>query len=138
MKPVSFQLQLSDCTGSLHPMAVEGFLLFNAGKYWEAHESLEEAWRDESGPVRYLYQGVLQVGVTYLHILRRNYAGAVKVYRRSQRLLAPFPAFCRGVDVGRLREDAKRVMVEVDRLGEKGLDAFDKALLKPVVWVEND
>ena len=58
------------CNAPLPPQAVEGFLLFNAGKYFEAHEALEEAWNAETGRVRDLYRGILQSAVVYLHITR--------------------------------------------------------------------
>ena len=45
------------------PLLVEGVRLFNAGRWFEAHEVLEDAWRAEPEDVRRLYQGLLQVGV---------------------------------------------------------------------------
>jgi predicted metal-dependent hydrolase len=59
----------------MHPKAIEGIVLFNAGQYWKAHEALEEAWMDETGEVRHLYRGILQVGVTYLHVERKTTMG---------------------------------------------------------------
>jgi len=73
------------CSAPLHPQAAEGLRLFNAGKYFEAHEALEDAWNAETGRVRELYRGILQIAVVYLHVTRGNYNGAVKVYGRSQR-----------------------------------------------------
>jgi predicted metal-dependent hydrolase len=126
--------QPSDCVGRLHPMAELGFVLFNKGEYWKAHEALEEAWKSEPGEIRHLYRGILQVGVAYLHVTRRNYAGAMKLYRRSQRWLSPFPDRCRGIEVGQLKADFEAVIAEVRRLGPDHLDAFDPGLLKPIHW----
>ena len=126
----------SDCDDKLHPKAHEGILLFNEGKYFEAHEELEAAWRSESGKIRNLYQGILQAAVTYLHITRGNYQGAVKVYGRSMKWLKDCPDHCRGVDVAQLRADMDLVIAEVNRLGNARLDKFDRSLLKPVVWAE--
>ena len=126
----------SDCDDKLHPKAHEGILLFNEGKYFEAHEELEAAWRAESGKIRNLYQGILQAAVTYLHITRGNYQGAVKVYGRSMKWLKDCPDHCRGVDVAQLRADMDLVIAEVNRLGNARLDKFDRSLLKPVVWAE--
>lgn len=125
-----------DCLGALHPQALRGFRLFNERKYWEAHEALEHAWLEEMGEVRHLYRGILQIGVAYLHILRGNYPGTVKVYQRSKRWLEPFPNLCRGVNVGQLRQDADNVMVEVFKLGPEGIAAIDLQLLKPLQWKE--
>jgi len=128
----------SDCTSPLHPNALLGLKHFNAGEYFEAHEELETAWRAETGEIRDLYKGILLAGVTYLHITRLNYAGAVKVYERSQKWLNKWPDTCRGVDVLRLRTDLDVVIAEVRRLGAEHLAEFDRSLLKPVVWHEPD
>ena len=122
----------TDCQGPIHPKAVEGMELFNLGHYFEAHESLEAAWRDESGPVRDLYRAILQVGVVYLHITRRNYPGAIKVYQRCQKWLELWPETCRGVSVGQLRRDLETVISVLKELGPERIDRFDLALLRPV------
>jgi len=125
---------MSDCSGPLHPQARQGLNLFNQGEYFEAHESLEDAWNVEEGDTKNLYQGILQVAVTYLHILQGNYSGALKVHERSMRWLNGLPEVCKGVQVGQLRIDAKKVMEEVQRLGPERLGEFDRAVLKPVLW----
>ena len=124
------------CNAPLPPQAVEGFLLFNAGKYFEAHEALEEAWNAETGRVRDLYRGILQIAVVYLHITRGNYRGAVKVYARSQRWLKDWAPVCRGVYVDELKANAENAIREVERLGEAGIGQFDTRLLKPIRWEE--
>src|SRR5512147_1016284 len=103
---------MQKCNEPLHPRAREGIRLFNEGRYFEAHEELEAAWRDEKGKVRELYQGILEAAVTYLHITRGNYAGAVKVHGRSMRWLKDWPEQCRGVDVGQLRRDLNSAIVQ--------------------------
>ncbi|MBI5354528.1 MAG: DUF309 domain-containing protein [Chloroflexi bacterium] len=125
-----------DCDGKLHPQALEGIHLFNAGDFFEAHEALETAWRDEKGDIRNLYQGILQVAVCFLHITRGNYDGAVKVYGRSMRWLNDLPDVCRGVRVAKLRNDADAVMNELKKLGRERINEFDPSLFKPVVWSE--
>ncbi|MBI5840340.1 MAG: DUF309 domain-containing protein [Chloroflexi bacterium] len=122
----------SDCEGKLHPLASEGIRLFNEGKYFEAHEELEAAWREERGKVRELYQGILEAAVTYLHITRGNYNGAVKVYGRSMKWLRQWPAVCHGVDIGQLRKNMEDVLAEIQRLGPEGLSSFDSSLFKPI------
>jgi len=128
---------MSECDGNLHPRARRGISLFNEGKYFEAHEELEAAWKDEKGRIRELYQGILEAGVTYLHIQRGNFAGAVKVYARSMRWLKGWPENCRGVDVGQLRRDLDSAIAEVHKLGDARLSEFDMSLLKPVLWKED-
>ncbi len=124
----------NDCNAPLHPQAAQGLRLFNAGEYFEAHEALEDAWNAEKGEIRNLYKGILQIAVTYLHITRGNYNGAVKVYGRSQKWLKDWADVCRGIYVEELRRDAENVISEVVRLGEKRIGDFDAARLKPVRW----
>jgi hypothetical protein len=123
-----------DCEDALHLRAEEGLRLFAERQYFEAHEALELAWREETGAVRGLYRGILQAAVVYLHVRRGNYAGAVKVYGRCMKWLSQWPETCRGVEVERLRQDLVKVMDEVKRLGPQRLSEFDLSLLKPVFW----
>ncbi len=125
-----------DCTGVPHPKTIEGIRLFNAGRFFEAHEELEFAWREESGSIRDLYRGILQVAVTYLHITRGNFEGAVKVYGRSLKWTRDWDNVCRGIHIGKLRQDAGRVMEEVERLGKNRISEFDPAYFKSIILDE--
>jgi hypothetical protein len=106
---------------------------FNAGEYWEQHESFEAAWRAESGPIRQLYQGILQVGVAYLQIQRKNHTGARKLFLRARQYLAVLPAVCQGVDVAQLRADAGRALDMLEQLGPQRIAEFPPELMRPVV-----
>lgn len=127
---------MRDCEGAIHPRAREGILLFNQGCYFEAHEELEFAWREESGNIRGLYQGILEAGVTYLHIRRQNLAGALKVYGRSVRWLTHWPEICRGVDIGQLRRDLGAAIGEARRLGPERLAVLEQRFFKPILLKE--
>jgi predicted metal-dependent hydrolase len=120
------------CSGPLHPMAIEGIRLFNEGHYWHAHEALEAAWKDERGPARHLYKGILQMGVMYLQIERGNYLGMAKMYERCKKWLRPWPPVCRGVNVAQLRADAESAMSAARALGPLRLAEFDRSLLRKV------
>lgn len=113
---------------ALHPNAVKGLRFFNERKFFEAHEELEAAWLAETGEIRDLYRGILQVAVFYLHALRGNFVGALKVYERSRKWLDAFPSEYAGVDVESLRRDSAR-MAEALQFGN-----FDAALIQPVHW----
>ena len=127
---------MQECSGQLHTRAREGILLFNAGRYFEAHEELEAAWREERGGIRQLYQGVLEAGVTYLHLKRGNLAGAEKVYKRCMRWLTEWPEICRGLHVGQLRRDLESALLEARRLGVEHIDRLPDAYYKPLQWRE--
>ncbi|MEX1248882.1 MAG: DUF309 domain-containing protein [Anaerolineales bacterium] len=120
------------CQGELHPMAIKGIKLFDNGHYWEAHEALEDAWKAETGPVRYLYQGILQAGVVYLQIERNNFLGMAKMFERCKKWLRPWPDVCRGIDVARLRHDVAAAVAAAGKLGPGNLDQFDRDLFKKI------
>lgn len=128
-KPVEESFD-SICGQALHPKAIRGIELFNAGHYWEAHEALEEAWLAEAGPARHLYKGILQAGVMYLQIERGNFIGMAKMYERSKKWLAPWPDQCRGINIEKLRSDIDDAIKHAGELGPDRLEDFDKALLK--------
>jgi len=123
----------SSCSSDLPTRGRDGIALFNRGEYFEAHEALEDAWRDEESEIRDLYRGILQIAVTYLHITRGNYTGAVKVYIRSQKWLKKYPAVCQGVNVKQLLADANNVMDALQALGEENIASFDRSLFKPIL-----
>ena len=100
---------------------------FNAGEYFEQHESFEHIWRAEPGPVRQLYQGLLLIGVAFLQIQRRNAAGARKTFQRARQYLLALPDVCQGVDVARFRGEAEAAQRELERLGPERIDQFDPA-----------
>ena len=47
-----------------------------------------------SGPDRWLYQGILQVGVSLHHLRRGNWVGAVNLMERGLHLLSAYPDRC--------------------------------------------
>lgn len=102
---------------------------FNAGHYWETHETLEELWRHEEDPVRSLYQGILLLAVGLHHLLRGNYHGATTKLEAGLERLEPYAPLCQGVDVARLRADAGRCLGVVREAGPRGIVTLDWALL---------
>jgi hypothetical protein len=107
------------------PLLLRGIEQFNRGEYFEQHETLEELWRAEARPVRRLYQGVLQIGVAFHHLRRRNHHGTVYMLTRGAMYLAPFAPRCQGVDVSALLVAAAQALARVQELGPERLDEFD-------------
>lgn len=115
-------------------MAIKGIEQFNQREYFEAHETLEAAWNEDSTPGRELYRAILQVAVAYLQIERKNYRGAIKMFLRVRQWMNPLPDVCRGVDVKQLRQSAQKVHEKLSSLGTEGIAHFDISLLPPVVF----
>jgi predicted metal-dependent hydrolase len=113
----------------------EGVEQFNRGEFFEQHETLELEWLDEADPVRYLYQGILQVGVGFEHLRRGNAYGARRLWTRGIGYLQPFGGGCMRVDVDRLIADTRRCLAELERVGDDGLEHFDARMIPRVCWL---
>ena len=114
---------------------LDGIAQFNRGEFFEQHETLELLWRAERRDIRYLYQGILQIGVAFHHLRRLNHHGAVYMLTRGPRYLAPFAPRCQRVDVAALLRDSAAALQEVERLGPARLAEFDWRLA-PQVRIE--
>jgi uncharacterized protein len=126
------------CNEPLPESVLRGFEEFNAGQYFEQHETLELAWRAEMRPIRDLYRGILQIGVACLQIERGNAAGALKMIDRATRWLQPFRPMCQSVDVDRLLADAEQLRNEINRLGLHHLSRFNRGLFPKVHLLDSD
>lgn len=122
------------CAEPPPPSLLTGVAQFNAGDYWHCHETLEELWRPEPDPVRYLYQGLLQVGVGFYHLRRVNYRGAVNKLTSGLGYLAPSAPVCQGIDVARLMREAGEVRALLVAAGQTGVAGLANLEL-PRVWI---
>ncbi|MGH7861110.1 MAG: DUF309 domain-containing protein [Candidatus Dormibacteraceae bacterium] len=68
-----------------------GVELFNAGRYWAAHEAWEEVWMlDRHGPDGDFWKGLIQVAAGCLHAQRQNRRGTQNKLSGGLSLLTPF------------------------------------------------
>jgi hypothetical protein len=113
------------CAGPPPAGVLEGIRLFNARKYYEAHEELEHEWHAERRPIRRLYQGILQIGVGFHHARGGNHAGAFLLLTDGIAKTSDFLPACQGLDLTRLVLESQAVLDELVALGPEGLFTFD-------------
>lgn len=123
------------CGGTPPPGLLHGIEQFNAREYFECHETLENIWNVEPGPIRTLYKGILQVGVGCLHLLRANYKGATIKLQSGADYLEPYSPRCMGVEVAGLIADARILRARLVELGPEHFREVDLALLPLVKLV---
>jgi predicted metal-dependent hydrolase len=116
----------------LPDLVLEGIEEFNRGEFFECHEYLEEAWMQESGRVRYLYQGILQVGVGFYHLENGNWRGATGLLRNGTIRLKEFEPVTLGVDVAKLVRESERCLQELESLGRERISEFDVSQIPKV------
>lgn len=123
------------CDGAAPEGLRAGIGQFNRGEYWECHETLEEIWRAEPDPVRYLYQGILLAGVGLYHLRRGNRRGALSKLRAGHALLTPYAPICMGIDVTRLRDDVARILAHIEGLDPGAPASLDERLVPMIMGV---
>ena len=120
----------------LPDLALKGIEEFNRGEFYECHEYLEEAWMQEPRRVRFLYQGILQVGVGFYHLQNGNWRGATGLLRNGTVRLEEFEPVTLGVDVARLVRESVRCLQELEELGRGRIDEFDVSKIPRVELTE--
>lgn len=80
-----------------------GGRLFNAGKFYEAHEAWEDVWRPMKGAERNFFRGLIQLAVAMKKAREGNPAGVIRLLDRASDLLAPYEPAHRGVEITALR-----------------------------------
>ena len=77
------------------------------GRYFEAHEELEEAWRAAPPEERDFFQGLVHVAVAWYQAGRGRPVATGRQLDKAARRLAPFAPEHRGVDVARVLEQVE-------------------------------
>lgn len=106
---------------------------FNAGQWYECHETLEDLWIGEEGEARDFFQGVLQIAVALHHRRNGNFGGAISLLTGGVKLLSKVSDVCMWVDVARLIADADRMRTALEELGRERMTELDVSFV-PRLW----
>jgi len=79
-----------------------GLELIREGRYFEAHEELEDAWRAAEPAERDFLQGLVHVAVAWYQAGRGRRIGCQRQLEKALRRLAPYAPRHRGLDVAEL------------------------------------
>jgi predicted metal-dependent hydrolase len=115
-------------------LVLKGIEEFNKGEFYECHEYLEEAWMQEPRRVRFLYQGILQVGVGFYHQRNGNWRGATGLIRNGTVRLKEFAPVTLGIDVARLVQESERCLGELEELGREHVREFDQRRVPKIAF----
>jgi uncharacterized protein len=78
-----------------------------AGRFFEAHEELELAWRAAADVERDFYQGLVHVAVAWYQAGRGNHVGATRQLEKAGRRLERYEPRHEGLDVADLRRQVQ-------------------------------
>lgn len=121
------------CNDPLPAGLLLGIGQFNAGDWFDCHETFEELWAGEPGEARHLYQGILQVAVALHHWREGNFRGALFLLGSAEELLTRVEPVCQGVDVAGLLRDTARLRQALETLGPDRMAELDAALIPRVM-----
>jgi predicted metal-dependent hydrolase len=84
-----------------------------AGRWFEAHEELELAWRAAPAEERDFFQGLVHVAVAWYQAERGKPVATARQLEKAARRLGPFAPTHRGLDVEGLLEHVEAAQARV-------------------------
>jgi uncharacterized protein len=96
-----------------------GLAHLRTGRYFEAHEELELAWRAAAPEERDFYQGLVHVAVAWYQAGRGKPVATERQLDKALRRLAAFEPSHRGVDVAALRTQLTELVQTLDLGGRQ-------------------
>ena len=96
-----------------------GLQLLRDGRWFEAHEELELAWRAAAAEERDFYQGLVHVAVAWYQDGRGKPVATQRQLEKALRRLAAFEPSHRGVDVAALRAQLAELVQTLDLRGRQ-------------------
>jgi len=92
--------------------------LFNAEEFWEAHEALEEIWKETKDDL-YL-RGLIVFAAAFVHVQRNNASGCRKVLEKCMLWLGPYAPRHWDLDVERVLVHARYCHGQLERVPAGG------------------
>ncbi len=96
----------------MHPTLVQAIKLFNDEQFHEAHDYLEEFWRDYDGADRRYYQALIQLIVALYLQQESRHAGAAKVLARAVKNMEGYENQIQGIDLIQLLNEVQEYLAE--------------------------
>jgi len=122
------------CAGPSPRQLAVGIDLFNERRFFECHEVLEDIWREERDPIRYLYQGILQVGVGFHHLHNGNFRGATRLLADGVDKVRRFQPVCLGIDTARFAAESQTSLDILVALGPDRVREFPCREVPTVIY----
>ena len=104
---------------SSEPRFLQGIAEFNRRRFFEAHEVWEDLWHFYRQNDRAMLQGLIQVAAGCHHLRTDNLNGAFSLIGKGLAKLSQYGEEHAQIDLGRLRDQCKRLLdsVAACRLG---------------------
>jgi uncharacterized protein len=110
---------------------------FNRAYFFEAHETLEELWRETHGPLHTFYQGLIQLAVGLYHLSNGNRRGARNQLEKGLAKIEGFQPVCQEIAVETLCRDVRHWLDRLREAGDVNL-TIDPEQLPKIRWVASE
>jgi len=94
------------------------FELFNSEEFWEAHEALEEIWKETDNDL--FLRGLIVFAAAFVHVQRNNPSGCRKVLDKCIEWLGPYSPRHWDLDVDQVLAHARSCRDALDRVPAGG------------------
>ena len=91
-----------------------GISEFNAGRFFECHDTLEEVWQGTRGAARHFFQGLIQVAVGFYHLGNSNTTGGRSQFEKAMSNLDSYGREYLSVGLDALRADVREWIRKID------------------------
>jgi predicted metal-dependent hydrolase len=118
------------------PALLQGVDEFNRAYFFEAHETLEDLWRETHGPLRTFYQGLIQLAVGFYHLRNGNRRGAQNLLAKGLAKLEGFRPRCQGIDVEALYRETRPWLERLQAADPPAAVGVDGGKLPKIRWLD--
>jgi hypothetical protein len=84
--------------------------LFNAQKYWLAHEVLESVWKSAQGIEKEILNGIILVAAAFVHEEKDEADICISILKRASKKLEKGAGDYRGIDIDKLKHDVLKII----------------------------
>ncbi len=89
---------------------------FNEGKYFDAHEIIEDIWFDVRDNSRDFYQGLLHAAVAFYHLIKKNnFKGTLIQIEKAVSKLDLYGDLYLGVDLLKLKKQLISISIKLKK-----------------------
>jgi len=117
LTPVELESRLDEFYASLSQ--------FNDGWFFESHETLEDLWMVTPFPEREMFQGFIQAAAAFVHLVRGEYPGVLKLLDAAVDKLSRAGDEQFGVDIDAFVRDLRSARDEIATLGPERFIEWD-------------
>jgi predicted metal-dependent hydrolase len=112
-----------------------GVAQYNDGYFFEAHETLEELWMQSPWPIRRFLQGLIQLAAAFVHLVRHEYPGTVRLLGHAIEKLHDFAPRYMDIDVETLIAGASSAREALLSLGPERFEEWPRSGIPQIQFV---